>query len=164
MKNFIILSILTINSLCATEAPPKREPESHYRYVKLSDQWIYRPIFPGLGVGYRSHASRHGWDIDLTAFSYWELGFSLYGKGHYLFYPTQKNFYLGIGPGVIGGWISVYFAGLKIYDGVFIKPTLEGILGFEWNTEKSPLFLQLELGGSYGNIRFYPALSFGAGF
>lgn len=70
--------------------------------MKLSDQWLF---FPGLGIGYRTHNNNHGWDVDLSAYSYWvqDSGFSIYGKGHYLFFPKGENWYLGAGAGVIGG-------------------------------------------------------------
>ena len=139
--------------------------DANYGYVKVSDQWI---LFPGLAVGYHIHDKHHGLNIDLTAYSYWDAGYSLYGKWHYLYYPTQKHFYWGMGVGVIGGQFS---AGMRcgaipitFYDGFFIKPTLEGVIGYEWNTEKTPFFLQFELGGTYGDIPLYPALSFGIGF
>jgi hypothetical protein len=167
MKNFVCFLLIGISFLAGEETlAEENRISSRYKYAKLSDQWA---IFPGFGVGYRSHHNNHGWNVDLTAYSYWDAGFSLYGKGHYLFYPTQEHFYLGIGPGVIGGWFSAYVGGgplicAKFGDGFFIKPTLEGVLGYEWNVEKRPLFLQIEVGGSYGTVRIYPALSFGIGF
>jgi hypothetical protein len=168
MKKIIAAATLFIGSIQATEASMEKDVDLpiQYRYVKLSDQWIF---FPGLGLGYRFHNKNHGFNADLTAYSYWDAGFSLYGKGHYLFYPTREHLYLGIGAGVIGGYFSASFGGGPLIhgrfgDGLFIKPTLEGTLGYEWNTENTPLFLQLEVGGSYGAIPLYPALSFGIGF
>lgn len=169
MKKIFTAIILFTGFLYATETLPEKDTSSpiSYRYVKLSDQWV---LFPGLGLGYRSHTEKHGFDIDLTAYSYWTWnnGFCLYGKGHYLLYHPKKHLYLGIGAGVIGGWLDYRFSGIfgsgMFGDGFFIKPTLEGILGYEWNLEKTPLFIQLEAGVSYGHIPFYPALSFGVGF
>lgn len=168
MKKITLIAIIFIASIQATEISIEKDAAQpvHYKYVKLSDQWI---LFPGLGFGYRSHNKNYGFNADLAAYSYLDSGFSLYGKGHYLFYPKEKQFYLGIGAGVIGGYFSASFGGSplihgRLGDGLFIKPTLEGVLGYEWNTEKRPLFLQLEVGGSYGEVPLYPTLSFGIGF
>jgi len=179
MKLIVAIMILALEALYAVETTTqdnkalsiqKIEEQENigYRYIKLSDQWV---LFPGLGIGYRSHRenSFHGYDIDLTAYSYWDAGFSLYGKSHYLFYPNQKNFYLGVGAGVIGGWFSAGFQGTPLIrgtfgDGPFIKPTLEVVLGYEWQIEQRHIFLQFEMGGSYGAVPLYPSLSLGMGF
>jgi hypothetical protein len=164
MKRFATITLLLAAPLHSQETANE---DVSYNYLKLSDQWI---IFPGFGAGYRSHnRNGHGFDADLSAYSYWDMGFSLYAKGHYLFYPRQDHFYLGIGAGIIGGWCSAHVGGGPLThstfgDGVFIKPTVEGVLGYEWKIEKRPLFIQLEVGGSYGSIPLYPTLSFGIGF
>ncbi len=134
-----------------------QEKKVDYAYVKLSDQW---GVFPGLGIGYRCH-DLHGFDVDFTAYTYWDGGYCLYGKTHYLFYPRREYFYLGIGAGCIGGkFKTIWDSG----SGSFIKPTLEGVIGCEWKLRDCSPFLQLEIGGTYGKVPVYPVLSFGIGF
>lgn len=169
MKKFATAAAFLIASfhINGTSTEEKTASSNSYKYLKASDQWA---IFPGLGVGYRLHNQGcHGFNFDLTTYSYWDTGFSLYSKAHYLFYPNQNHLYLGLGSGVIGGYCSPHFGGGPLIQGAvrngfFIKPTLEGIIGYEWNTEKRPLFLQLEIGGSYGDVPLYPVVSFGIGF
>lgn len=166
MKKLIVILTCFLGSMYALE-PCLQDTAlpTHYKYVKVSDQW---GVCPGLGSGIRFHNKYHGWNADLAAISYWDGGFSLYGKGHYFYYPKQNHFYVGIGAGVMGGYYSISpiktFKSPKIDPNFFIKPTLETAVGFEWNTEKRPLFVQLELGASYGTIFLYPTLSFGTGF
>src|SRR5580658_906178 len=98
MKAIIAIAILAlgplhvIGAILENDKPAQtigEQKKTAYTYIKLSDQWV---IFPGLGIGYRSHngESFHGFDMDLSAYSYWDAGFSCYGKSHYLFYPTKQ--------------------------------------------------------------------------
>ena len=171
MKSIVIAAIIAVGSSCAAAAedcqpeflPNKKEQAgSGYGYLKLSDQWVF---FPGFGGGYRFH-DRHGFDFDLTAYTYWHSGWLLYGKAHYLFYPQRKHFYLGVGTGCVGGALDIKnpFAifGRSRMPKYGVKPTLEGVIGYEWQSKRY-YFLQLEAGVSYGRIPLYPVLSFGMG-
>ena len=165
MRSIIATAILASGSLCAnatlqddnTQLPQKK---SGHIYIKLSDQWL---ICPGFGVGYRYHRpnSFHGFDVDLTAYYYWDPGYSIYEKAHYLFYPYKRNFYLGIGLGIMGGKFEMFE---DDDEANFILPSADGILGYEWEIEKSKIFLQFELGVAPGGTVVYPALSLGVGF
>lgn len=148
-----------IKSSCSkdTISEPARFP-IRYGYAKVADQWV---LFPGLGLGYRAHG-KFGFDLDFTAYTYWDGGYCLYGKTHGLYFPTGEHFYIGIGTGCIGGKFAHIFSE---GSGSFIKPTIEGMIGYEWNIDKRPpLFFQIETGISSGKVSFYPVLSFGVGF
>ena len=92
-------------------------------------------------------------------------------KTHYLFYPDEKGrFYFGPGVGVVRGALKIKnpFAvfGRSRMPRYGIKPTIEGLIGYEWPSSIGrPCFLQLEVGVSYSRkMPFYPVVSFGLGF
>jgi len=132
-----------------------------YRYVKASSHGIY----PGIGLGYRQHG-KHGFNMDFSVYKYERNAHSLYGKGHYLFYPKIDHFYLGCGAGCVGAYIGIFSPPTEY----IVLPTLEGMVGYEWKSEGFSTFLQLEASAIFTEYRVHyrilplPSLSFGIGF
>ena len=102
-------------------------------------------MIPSVGIGMRSHQGYHGVDLSIQGGALGEV-YYISAKALYLNYPTQKNFYFGVGAGL---WET----------SVIFFPSLEQEIGYEW----SNTFIQLEIAEILGIIPV-PTLSFGLGF
>ena len=112
-------------------------------------------ILPGLGLGYRSYSSSHGWDLSARVEGINTTFWAAKTRGLFLYRPEEKRFYFGCGGG----------AEYSTYEGrKWALPTADVVVGYEW--KKS--FLQFEATSRIGKeAEFFiplPALTFGFHF
>ena len=140
-KALIALTLLLALPLCA----------ENYFYGNTSLKWI----LPGVGLGYRSYSSIHGWDLSAHVEGIHTTFWGAKARGLYLYRPVEKRFYFGFG----GGAEYVTYEGRK-----WALPTADAVVGYEW--EKS--FLQFEATSRIRKKAEYfiplPALTFGFHF
>ena len=119
-------------------------------YVQPECFFVTKLALPGVGMGYRFHENRFGFDASIHGFpvsicSSW--GLLPFLKGLLLLYPYKQGFYLGIGADI----------------GIMTGPLLA--IGYEL-LQKDRLFLFIQLDGCYTITFNQPvaSLALGVGF
>jgi|GEM_PF-5402291 len=157
MRNLIIVFCLFfLFNIQAEEFTTETSP-IQLRYVKVGTE---------MGVGYRWHREKHGFDLSVNLSSIlidnWVSAKAVYLQ--YPWYAQHRYFYWGVGAGFIHDELllpTLHGCSKTNY------PSLEGLVGYEFNTDKKiKYFLQLGVSVPMNKdaIPFLPALAFGVGF
>ncbi len=124
--------------------------------------WFYTKFGTELGVGFRMHGCKHGFDLSVNGTTVIVQSW-IDAKLLYLNYPFQKPFYCGFGPGVLH---NVAFVIAGPYRGTNHTTTVsaETVLGYEFCLHKNRFFFQVEGSIPFSNqagFPIIPALVFG---
>lgn len=148
----LLFSLFVLRS--AAEAGQWQEPQP-LQDTRIST--VYFKAGTALGVGYRSHLGRCGYDLSA---SYCVPLHLVSLKGSFLFYPFKDRFYMGLG----GGIHHTVKRGNDTY------PSIDLMLGYEvYRTEKLTWFVQLGLECMITGYQMFPIfplpmLQVGVGF